>query len=129
MLTAAPAPITAISADGHANTVVAPSDREFIAMYAPPYVLRVTRVTRGTTASAKACSNLAPRRTTPSHSWPRPGRYPGTSTITISGTPSASHMRTNRAAFSAEAASRQPPSRSGLFAITPTVRPANRPRS
>ena len=36
-------------------------------------------------------------------------------------------MRTNRAAFSADAASRQPPSRSGLFATTPTVRPANRP--
>ena len=74
MFTAALAPITATSAFGQAKTAVAPSEREFIAMYAPPYALRVTRVTRGTTASAKACSSLAPRRTTPSHSWPRPGR-------------------------------------------------------
>ena len=36
MFTAALAPITAISAFGHANTAVAPSAREFIAMYAPP---------------------------------------------------------------------------------------------
>ena len=36
-------------------------------------------------------------------------------------------MRTNRAAFSAEAESRQPPRRSGLLAMTPTVRPAKRP--
>ncbi len=43
-------------------------------MYAPPNALRVTSVTRGTTASAKACSSFAPRRTTPSHSWPTPGR-------------------------------------------------------
>ena len=43
-------------------------------MYAPPYALRVTSVTRGTTASANACSSFAPRRTTPSHSWPTPGR-------------------------------------------------------
>ena len=68
------APITATSAPGQANTRVAPSEREFIAMYAPPYALRVTRVTRGTVASANACSSFAPRRTTPSHSCPTPGR-------------------------------------------------------
>src|SRR5918996_1676571 len=45
----------------------------------------------------------------------------------MSGTPKASHIRTKRAAFSAEVESRQPPSRSGLLAITPTVRPPNRP--
>ena len=33
----------------------------------------LTSVTRGT-VSLKACSSLAPRRTTPSHSWPTPGR-------------------------------------------------------
>ena len=60
--------MTATSALGHANTRVAPRERLFIAMYAPPYVLRVTSVTRGTTASANACSSFAPRRTTPSHS-------------------------------------------------------------
>ena len=41
--------------------------------------------------------------------------------------PNASHIRTNRAAFSADGESRQPPSRSGLLAMTPTVRPPNRP--
>ena len=40
-------------------------------MYAPPYALRVTSVTRGTTASPKACKSFAPRRTTSSH----PGRH------------------------------------------------------
>ena len=66
--------MTATSAPSQANTLVAPSARAFMAMYAPPYALRVTTVTRGTTHSAKACSSLAPRRTTPSHSWPTPGR-------------------------------------------------------
>ena len=66
--------MTATSAPGQAKTRVAPSAREFIAMYAPPYALRVTNVTRATVDSAKACSSLAPRRTTPSHSWPTPGR-------------------------------------------------------
>ena len=47
--------------------------------------------------------------------------------MTTSGTPNASHIRTNRAAFSAEVASRQPPSRSGLLATTPTVRPPSLP--
>ena len=74
MPTAASALITATSASGQAKTAVAPSEREFMAMYAPPYDLRVTSVTRGTAASAKACSSLAPRRITPSHSWPTPGR-------------------------------------------------------
>lgn len=36
MPTAALAPITATSASGQANTLVAFNDREFIAMYAPP---------------------------------------------------------------------------------------------
>ena len=36
MFTAADAPITATSAVGHAYTAVAPSEREFIAIYAPP---------------------------------------------------------------------------------------------
>ena len=49
------------------------------------------------------------------------------STSTASGIPKASHIRTKRDAFSAEMASRQPPSRSGLFAITPTVPPPSRP--
>ena len=119
--------MTAISALGQANTLVAPSDREFIAMYAPPYALRVTTVTRGTCASANAWSSFAPRRTTPPSSWSMPGRYPGMSTSTTSGTPNASHIRTNRAAFSADSRSRQPPSRIGLLAITPTVRPPSRP--
>ena len=42
--------------------------------------------------------------------------------------PNASHIRTNRDAFSALSESRQPPLRSGLLATTPTVRPASRPR-
>ena len=45
----------------------------------------------------------------------------------MSGTPNASHIRTNRDAFSADSESRQPPSRSGLLATTPTVRPPKRP--
>ncbi len=47
--------------------------------------------------------------------------------MTTSGTPKASHIRTNLAAFSADAESRHPPRRSGLLAMTPTVRPAIRP--
>ncbi len=74
MFTAASAPITATSAVGHAKTAVAPSAREFIAMYAPPYAFRVTNVARGTTDAANACSSFAPRRTTPSHSCVSPGR-------------------------------------------------------
>ncbi len=97
-------------------------------MYAPPYALRVTSVTRGTLASANACSSFAPRRITPPHSCATPGRYPGTSATTSSGRPYASHIRTKRDPFSALSESRQPPLRSGLLATTPTARPANRPR-
>ena len=49
--TAALAPITATSASGHANTAVAPSEREFIAMYAPPLY-----------ASSRAVDRCVPRR-------------------------------------------------------------------
>ena len=47
--------------------------------------------------------------------------------MTTSGIPNASHRRTKRAAFSALSEFRQPPSRSGLLASTPTVRPDSRP--
>lgn len=47
--------------------------------------------------------------------------------FTRSGMANASHIRTNRAAFSAERESRQPHLRSGLLAITPTVPPPIRP--
>ena len=106
---------------------MAPRDFEFIATKAPPYALRVMTVTRGTTASANAWSNFAPRRTAPSHSWPMPGKKPVTSAITTSGIPNASQVRTKRAAFSPAAESRTPPITCGLFAITPTVRPPRRP--
>ncbi len=54
MRIAATAPITATSAVGQAKTFVAPSDLEFIAIYAPPYAFLVTSVTRGTTHSPNA---------------------------------------------------------------------------
>ena len=93
-------------------------------MYAPPYALRVTSVTRGTTASANACSSFAPRRTTPSHSWPDAGQVAGTSTSTTSGTPNASHIRTNRAAFSAR---RRPGSRPAAAGCSRSRRRCGRP--
>src|SRR5664280_1406686 len=53
-LAAPSAPITAISADGRANTKSAPRSRHDIAMYAPPYALRRITVTLGTVHSEKA---------------------------------------------------------------------------
>ncbi|MNW54082.1 hypothetical protein D3C74_316690 [compost metagenome] len=54
MLTAPPAPMTAIWAVGHARLTSAPSCLEPMTMYAPPYALRVMSVTSGTVASAYA---------------------------------------------------------------------------
>ena len=54
MLTAPCGPITATSADGHANARSAPIDFEFMTTYAPPYALRVMIWTRGTVASQYA---------------------------------------------------------------------------
>ena len=68
-------------------------------MNAPPNALRTITVTRGTVASAKACTSLAPWRITPPCSWRVPGRNPGVSTSTTIGSPKRLHERTKRAAF------------------------------
>ena len=47
----------------------------------------------------------------------------------MSGIPNASHVRTNRAAFSPADESSAPPICAGLFAITPTVAPPSLPRT
>ena len=60
-------------------------------MNAPPKALRTITVTLGTVASANACTSLAPWRMTPSRSWREPGRKPGVSTSTSSGSPKALH--------------------------------------
>ena len=51
MLTAPSAPITAISAVGHANDTSARRCFEFMTTYAPPYALRVMTWTRGTSGN------------------------------------------------------------------------------
>ena len=52
MMFAAPfGPITAISDDGHANTMSAPSSLLHIPIYDPPYAFLVISVTFGTVAS------------------------------------------------------------------------------
>ena len=80
-----------------------------MAMNAPPNALRTTTVTRGTVASANACTSLAPWRITPAASWRVPGRNPGVSTSTTSGRPNRLQVRTNRAAFWELSASSTPP--------------------
>jgi hypothetical protein len=64
--------------------------------------------------------SLAPRRMMPFHSWSVPGRKPGTSTKVRIGTLKASHVRTNRAAFSEASMSRQPANCMGWLATMPT---------
>ena len=54
MFTAPSAPITAISAVGHARFRSARMCFEHMTSYAPPYALRVMSVSLGTEASAKA---------------------------------------------------------------------------
>ena len=49
--TAGGAPITAISAVGHATQRSLPMPRESMTMYAPPYALRMTTQSRGTVAA------------------------------------------------------------------------------
>ena len=49
--TAGGAPITAISAVGHATQRSLPMPRESMTMYAPPYALRMTTHSRGTVAA------------------------------------------------------------------------------
>ena len=49
--TAPAAPITAISALGHATQRSLPMPRESMTMYAPPYALRSTTQSRGTVAA------------------------------------------------------------------------------
>jgi hypothetical protein len=65
--------MTPSCAPGHANVRFAPRSREFIAMCAPPKLLRSVTVTRGTVASAKAYTSLAPWRMTPARSCAVPG--------------------------------------------------------
>src|SRR4051812_12013995 len=113
MLTAPCGPITATSADGHANARSAPIDFEFMTTYAPPYALRVTICTRGTVDSQYAYSSFAPCRMMPPYSWSVPGRKPGTSTNVTRGTLNASHVRTKRAAFSDASMSSDPASTCG----------------
>ena len=62
----------------------------------------------------------------PPHSWLVPGRKPGTSTNVTSGTPNASQVRTNRAAFSLEAMSSTPAICDGWLPTTPTAWPPSR---
>src|SRR4029434_8039294 len=77
MPTAPCGPITAISADGHANARSEPIDFESMTTYAPPYPLRVMICTRGTVASQYAYSSLAPCRMIPPYFWSVPGGYHG----------------------------------------------------
>src|SRR5215469_8402111 len=67
--------------------------------------------------------SLAPRRMIPPHSWPVPGRKPGTSTNVKIGMLNASQVRTNRAAFSLASMSRQPARCIGWLATTPAGAP------
>src|SRR3954447_23163038 len=64
----------------------------------------------------------------PSCSWVIPGRKPGTSTRTSSGTLNASQVRTKRAAFSLAAISIVPARWRGWLATTPTACPSRRPK-
>ena len=61
----------------------------------------------------------------PPHSWPVPGRKPGTSTKVSTGMLNASQVRTNRAAFSDASMSRQPAKCIGWLATTPTGAPVD----
>ena len=63
----------------------------------------------------------------PPYSWSTPGRKPGTSTNVTSGMLKASHVRTNRAAFSADSMSSTPASTIGWLPTMPTVRPSTPP--
>ena len=62
----------------------------------------------------------------PWYSWSVPGRNPGTSTNVTSGMLNASHVRTNRAAFSDASMSSVPASTLGWLATIPTARPSSR---
>ena len=62
----------------------------------------------------------------PSCSWFTPGKKPGTSTNVRSGMLKASHVRTNRAAFSLDSISRTPANAIGWLPTTPTVMPSTR---
>ena len=126
MFTAPSAPMTAISAVGHANDTSARRCFEFMTTYAPPYALRVITVIRGTVASANAYSSFAPWRMMPPYSCSLPGRNPGTSTNVTIGMLNASQKRTNRDAFSLASMSSVPPSTFGWFAMMPTERPSRR---
>src|SRR6266516_3719777 len=126
MLTAPSAPITAISAVGHANETSARRCLEFMTRYAPPYALRVITVMRGTVASAYAYRSFAPWRMIPLYSCAAPGRNPGTSTNVRIGMLNASQNRTNREAFSLASMSSVPARTFGWFATTPTLRPSSR---
>ena len=91
-------------------------------MWAPPYAWRSVTVTRGVVARAKARRSAAPWRMTPARSWPVPGRKPGVSTSTTSGTPKRSHSSTNHAPFCEASASSVPPRWRGWLAMTPDRR-------
>ena len=67
--TAASAPMTAISLTGQAKDRSAPTERESMTMYAPPYALRRMTWTRGTVASQYAYSSRAPCLMMPWCSW------------------------------------------------------------
>ncbi len=62
----------------------------------------------------------------PPCSWSTPGRKPGTSSSVISGMLNASHICTNRAAFSEAWMSSTPASDCGWFATIPTTWPSSR---
>ena len=103
------APMTPILALGQAKVRSCPRSRQFMTMCAPPYAcLRVT-VTRGTVETANARSRLAPRRSTASRSWRTPGRKPGVSASTTSGSPKRLAKSTNHVPLSAASASSVPP--------------------
>src|SRR6478735_1010859 len=81
---------------------------------------------RGTVASQKAYSSLAPWRMIPPYSWSTPGGEPGTSTKVTRGMLKASQVRTNRAPFSADSMSSTPASTIGWLPTMPTVWPSRR---
>ncbi len=85
------APITEISAPGHATSKSGSYARPAITKYPAPYPLRTTTVSLATVADAMQCSIFAPWRMIPSCSTLEPTMKPGTSIKNTSGTLNASH--------------------------------------
>ena len=83
----------------------------------------------GTVARLSWKGSLPAWRATPSASESGPGRTPGVSSNSRSGSPKASQSEAKRAAFSEASVSMVPASAVGAFAMTPTGLPSTRARA